>query len=349
MNKPDLDRVEQPERLSYIHPESRKFEVFGRPKTRHPIQLEFSKEGLLLRLYLVLNQRAATELRGQSLWSLARAGIERVWQRDFLLSPELEEAFLNFVQRQQPADLSSAVLYLDERVKLALDEAKALGQAEVLPKLPLRLELKVAGPTASPTLHLIKSIVTGQRRAVRMYFTPLEIFPSHVGSALWRRFWGIFRYGHLETMGFNWSPAAPGYIVLNSKLNEGRIGRVAAHELGHILGLGDAYAAPYRFFYEHPGSENYLMNSNGELAEEEFIMFLRAHTVNKAQFFPWRFSWARVKSGAKEEANYYRRKAKAAKIQRQAQRAKRRARRNQPADLDRRPDKEAPSEQVEKL
>ena len=72
---------------------------------------------------------------------------------------------------------------------------------------------------------------------------------------------------------------------------------MAAHEFGHVLGLGDAYAANYRFYYEAPGTKNYMMNRNVRVSEEEVQMVLKAHKTGKMQYFPMEVSLKRFFKG----------------------------------------------------
>lgn len=116
---------------------------------------------------------------------------------------------------------------------------------------------------------------------------------SYVMSRWWRWGWGLFRSSfHPESFMINWSRRHPGNIHLNLRKRTGkeRFMRVASHEFGHVLGLGDAYDAHYRFFYEAPGTENYMMNSNMHVSPEEVQMVRRAQQTGKMQYFPIRFS-----------------------------------------------------------
>ena len=63
-----------------------------------------------------------------------------------------------------------------------------------------------------------------------------------------------------------------------------------AHEFGHILGLGDAYDAFYRFFYNAPDSESFMMRYNRKVNPLELIMALRARKTGKMQYFPCEFN-----------------------------------------------------------
>ena len=116
---------------------------------------------------------------------------------------------------------------------------------------------------------------------------------SYVMSRWWRWGWGLFRSSfHPESVMINWSRKHPGNIHLNlrSKSSVDWFMRVSAHEFGHILGLGDAYAAHYRFYYEAPGTRDYMMNSNRKVSPEEADMVRKAQATGKMQYFPIRFS-----------------------------------------------------------
>ncbi len=126
---------------------------------------------------------------------------------------------------------------------------------------------------------------------------------SYVMSRWWRWGWGLFRSSfHPESFMINWSRRHPGNIHLNLRIkcSKSYFMRVAAHEFGHILGLGDAYGAHYRFFYEVPGTEDYMMNSNRHVSPEEVSMVIRAQQTGKMQYFPIRFSAKRFIRGLRK-------------------------------------------------
>ncbi len=302
-----------------------------------PLRLSFDGERLQLNVLFVKNKKSEQRRAGPAVGEIALAGMEEVWTVAKPLTPAIEDQFLAFVKKRQPEMLPRARAFLEETFRKAAANERALRKEEAdLRRVAKILDLPLADTLAdktkerrrdakpkifmdvtlettprvlgSPSLTQFWRWLTFRRRPVRCYLTELKIFPSHVGSPLWRRVWGILRYGQLETMGWNWSPGSPGYMCVNSGLAAPSLKRVAAHEFGHILGLGDAYAAFYRFYDAYPNAQHYLMYSNGALSDQEFEMFLKAHTDGRAQFFPKRFSWAQIKAGYKREKDHYARK-----------------------------------------
>ena len=127
---------------------------------------------------------------------------------------------------------------------------------------------------------------------------------SYVMSRWWRWGWGMFTHTlHPETFMINWSRRHPGNIHLNLRIGSGqeRFMCVAAHEFGHILGLGDAYAAHYRFYYEAPGTKGYIMNNNKQVSPEEVEMVRKAQATGRMQFFPMKFSARNVIEGMRKK------------------------------------------------
>ena len=137
-------------------------------------------------------------------------------------------------------------------------------------KITLRLEL----------------VQTMQKPYVRVLVKPSLFMPAHVVSPFYRRIWGIFCTGQLESMGLFWSPRQPGRIILPPYKNADTFKRIAAHEMGHIFGLGDAYAAFYRFYHAVPGTQSYMMHSNGQVQPEEIRLLLKAQESGRMQYFP---------------------------------------------------------------
>ncbi|SEW36517.1 hypothetical protein SAMN05216413_2472 [Ruminococcaceae bacterium KH2T8] len=113
---------------------------------------------------------------------------------------------------------------------------------------------------------------------------------SFVTSPIWRMGWGFFLTGCPEAAMINWSPRHPGTINMNDYGRLSSFKQVVAHEFGHVLGLGDAYDAHYRFYYEAPGTDSYIMNNNSSVNAREVEMALRAHETGKMQYFPYKIS-----------------------------------------------------------
>ncbi len=129
-----------------------------------------------------------------------------------------------------------------------------------------------------------------KQRYVYFCMTSSELFPAHVISPIWRWFWGFFRTFQLESIQLNWSCRHPGKVKLARENNRHNFQQACAHEAGHLFGIGDAYGANYRFYYEAPGTAKYIMCHNRRVDPEELDMALRAHLHNKMSFFPRKFS-----------------------------------------------------------
>lgn len=129
----------------------------------------------------------------------------------------------------------------------------------------------------------------GQKFA-KVQVAPFFAPSSFVMSDFWRWFWGLFYCGSLESFTLNWHPRFPGIINLKRYKTLRWYEQVAAHEFGHLIGIGDAYDAPYRFFYQLEGVSSYMMCYNRHVQSEEIEMVLRAHLTRRMQFFPYKFS-----------------------------------------------------------
>lgn len=138
-----------------------------------------------------------------------------------------------------------------------------------------------------------------QKHSVPISVRPLFFMPAHVISPWFRRVWGIFKTRQLESLGTNWSVRQPGKMILPPVESAGisRFEHVAAHEAGHLFGLGDAYGAIYRFYYEAPGTRFFMMNSNRRVQSREILMLLEAHQTRRMQFFPRKWSWRKFRQG----------------------------------------------------
>lgn len=135
------------------------------------------------------------------------------------------------------------------------------------------------------------------RRAVRIYYKRSFFLPAHVASPFYRRLWGIFKTGQFESIGLNWSPRHPGYMVIPNNTPARRLPHVSAHEAGHIFGLGDAYDAWYRGYSNAPDTQGYMMRDNTRVREKEIAMLIQAHATGRMQYFPRHFSLKQFASG----------------------------------------------------
>lgn len=110
---------------------------------------------------------------------------------------------------------------------------------------------------------------------------------SFVTSKPWRWLWGMPFYLAPESAMLNWSPYEPGTINMQKYKYLANFKKTVAHEFGHVLGIGDAYDAHYRFFYEAPNTASYMMNNNVSVHPNELMMVLRAHETGRMQYFPF--------------------------------------------------------------
>ncbi len=140
-----------------------------------------------------------------------------------------------------------------------------------------------------------------QQRCVKIRLSNGILLPAHVSSPLWRWGWGFLPTFQFEATSLNWSVRHPGDITLHKETNRYLFEQISAHEMGHVLGLGDAYGANYRFFYEAPGTSEYMMCHNRKVQPEEIEHMLLAHMTNRMQYFPRRFDWKIFSTGFKRE------------------------------------------------
>lgn len=289
-----------------------------------PLRLKFDTDGFVLdaRLLFAFDPRIPVEKR-EGLAREAEYGIRKIWSFALALDDEIEQNIREYLKAREPESLPTFERYLKrerERVeKEAIQKAvtllkrnllslQARDKAPPLPPFPqsdgmlIRFRTVCGYESARfPRLRYLKSFFQGTRRPLLIHFKPYRVMPAHVNSGIMRRFWGVFRNRTVISLGFNWAPKFPGRIFLPTRYNKALLQRVAAHEFGHCMGLGDAYAAWYRCYDEAPGSGSYLMNSNGNVSAEEFRMVLTARVREKMINFPFRCSWQRFWQGFKEE------------------------------------------------
>ena len=167
------------------------------------------------------------------------------------------------------------------------------------------LQETVETDEGEPASNLVRVRVVihrdGRRRPARITLQTLLVMPAHVISPLHRRIWGVFKTGQLESLGTNWSLENPGRMVLPQDLTIQQMRNIAAHEAGHLFGLGDAYGAIYRFYDAVPGKEAYMMYSNQRVHPEEITMLLNAHQSGRMQFFPKKWNGRRFVRGLRAD------------------------------------------------
>ena len=245
---------------------------------RQPVIVSCSKEGLLLDCLFIYNRRAyrppAKDPEGRPYYTQIEEGIRRYWSGAFPLDQTLRRALKDFCDKRE--------------LQTPFEEAD---------RLPVRVRINRVGASLSPALLSSRRWLGRQRRPARVYVRSSLLLPSHAASPLHRRLWGIFKTGQIESVGLNWSPSHPGYITLTTLTAPQRFERVAAHEAGHLFGLGDAYAAWYRFFYAAPGTEGYMMRDTTRVQPAELAMLLTAHTKGRMQYFPRSFKFKTIGRG----------------------------------------------------
>lgn len=169
-------------------------------------------------------------------------------------------------------------------------------------------------PVEGETLYVETKIYRDRAgAALRLRLAKTVLLPSHVGSPLWRRGWGFLRNPRFESMGLNWSRKHRGTMTMVPYPQAWQIESVAGHEFGHLLGIGDAYGAIYRYYDVVPGSENTLMRNNHAVSTTELAMVLDAQRTNKMQYFPKRFRWSQFRTGFADDLNRMRRQIEEAK------------------------------------
>lgn len=202
---------------------------------------------------------------------IIESGIRRNWSGTYDLTDALRQSLRSFCPPRAPGS--------DEKLTVTVTTARDQGG-----RLP-------------PSLRVLTRLLTGRRRPARIYVRRSIILPAHAASFFLRRFWGFFRTGQIESIGLNWSPRFPGYITIPGNTKISRLPQVAAHEAGHLFGLGDAYDAWYRFFHAAPGTDRFMMRHNACVQPLEIAMLLRAHTSGKMSYFPRAWIWKDIGRG----------------------------------------------------
>ncbi len=253
-----------------------------------PLQLDYDPyRGFLLTVNVTFNRRSYNyTIENRIYQEQIIQAVEAKWSNTYHVSPEIKKATAAYFKKF--SDCS---------------ELSAWHQTE----LPFRVMIKtdpLSGVYANRVVYLMR-FFSKKQRPIPIFLKKTKILPSHVGSGLLRRFWGLFRYGRVMCMGLNWSRCYPGFAVINQYAELSRLGSISAHEFGHLFGLDDAYAAWYRLYYPAEGTENFMMHYNRRVHHKEISMLIQAYTQNRMQFFPVKWNWQNIKKGFKEELQYY--------------------------------------------
>lgn len=245
---------------------------------REPVQITLDKQTLTIEATFrygasCFNLHPASQI---AYADLIEAGIRRKWTTSFEVDERLQRALELFADRRNLPQ------------KRRPDVTKRLQVEVKIYRHPLH------GMTYGDT-------VKPAEKPIHIRLSRTTLLPSRVGSPLWRRVWGFFRVFQIEGLGLNWTRKERGIMTMAPYPSVWQVESVAAHEFGHLMGLGDAYGAIYRFFYEAPGTDDYLMRNNRRLSSEELAMVLDAERKNKMQFFPKSFEKKRFKAGLKRE------------------------------------------------
>jgi hypothetical protein len=170
---------------------------------------------------------------------------------------------------------------------------------------PSERDVSPKAPSARVTVEFIRY---GSPEAINYYpkqrffkvsFTLFSFLSAHVMSPPWRWYWGFFRCYQVESTHLNWSKKHPGKVSLQRESSRHSFQQTSAHEIGHLLGIGDAYGASYRFFYEAPDTGSFMMCHNRRVQPQELEMTLTAHLLNRMQYFPKKFVLKTFNSGLK--------------------------------------------------
>ncbi|NLM19685.1 MAG: hypothetical protein GX217_06645 [Clostridiaceae bacterium] len=304
---------------------------------RSPLRLNYDPHsGFHLTVYVSFNKFALNIFsHNHSYKHYVIKGIEQNWSGFYPMNPELSQACSDFfllqktgqspVKQHQAKTLArnnnhnllketSNQLSKQNLTKLPGCEASKDIEYQLseqhLAKLPLHVKLyeDILSGQQNPRIVFLKRLLKGKTRPIPIFVKKSKLLPSHVASGLFRRFWGIFRTGQIESFGYNWSRNFPGYAVINDLRSTQSLKQVAAHEAGHLFGLGDAYGAWYRFFYAAPNTEDYMMHYNTQVHTQEIAMLIRAYIKKKAQFFPRRFNLGNIIKSIFRELKFYFRK-----------------------------------------
>lgn len=271
-----------------IHPSAPKETLWQRYPVRYldpariPVQLIITGNRLVIRFFVKYSPNMYNQCPGTNLTyaDVCESGIRKNWSGRYPFYWLADDGF---------------------------ERAHARMSARVLQQTPdpNDLDLALGIPAVRVSVEFIRSDNYREmkkypdQRVVPIRLSNGYILPAHVSSPFWRWGWGFFRNFQLEATSLNWTRSEPGRVTLQKTADRYSFEQIAAHEIGHVLGLGDAYGANYRFFYEAPGTGDYMMCHNRRVQAEELEKVFLAHLTNRMQYFPRKFSLSTLFTGMK--------------------------------------------------
>ena len=277
----DLQTFEHEREESLLTLQQR-YRIFYRNPLRVPVQLHIIGNKLRIRFFVRYAKNMLEKYPGTNLTyaDIAEAGIRRNWSGQYYFPWLADDGY-------ERAHAKANVRVLTNKEEPA--------ETEIIPLKPsvrTTVEfIRFGSPAAAKNFP--------RQRFFRVRLSGGSLFPAHVISPVWRWYWGFFRSFQLESLHLNWSRRYPGHVTLQKESDRHAYQQICAHEIGHLLGLGDAYGANYRFFYEAPGTGNYMMCHNRSVQSEEMEMVFNSHMTNHMQYFPRKFQSSVFSAGLK--------------------------------------------------
>jgi len=259
-----------------------KYPILYRKPSKIPVQLIIVGNKLRIRFFVRYSKSMLEKFPGSNLSyaDISEAGIRANWSGRYTFPWLADDGF-------ERARAKATVRVLDNNEN------------------PTEIEIKPLKAAVRTTVEFIRyGSTTAQVNYPKQRFYCVKLskgtlFPAHVVSPPWRWYWGFFRVFQLESLYLNWSCAHPGNITLHNEANRHAYQQISAHETGHVLGVGDAYGANYRFFYEAPGTGNYMMCHNRMFQPVELEMVFKSHMSNRMHYFPKEFKSKVFSAGLK--------------------------------------------------
>ncbi len=249
-----------------------RYPIRYRRPLRVPVQLLITGNKLKIRFYVRYAKNMMNLFPGTNLTyaDIAEAGIRANWSRRYAFPWLRDDGF-------ERAHAKASVRILDNN-----EDPSDIEIAPLDPTVRVFVEFVRYGSPAARS-------ESPKQRYFRVRLSEGILYPAHVVSPVWRWYWGFFRSYQFESLHLNWSRRQPGNVTFQKAKDRHTYQQICAHEFGHILGLGDAYGASYRFFYEAPGTGSYMMCHNRTVQPEELEMVMKAHITNRMQYFPRKF------------------------------------------------------------